>query len=91
MVENSQKSFILVIFDIFSLPRAAQTVPEGRDPPKKAGSKNFYKKHQIKSPEVYFIDLYRFTKSITSPDLKFMGSKKVVFYHDFIAALSYYF
>jgi hypothetical protein len=67
-VKNSRKSSILVIFEIFLIPRAAQGVPEAGDPPKLAGTKNFHKKHQIMSPEVKFIDLYRFTKPLTSLD-----------------------
>ena len=42
-VKNSQKSYILVIFDIIRIPRAAQGVPEAGDPSKMVGSKNFYK------------------------------------------------
>ena len=44
---------------------------EGLDPPGKAKIKYFYRNHKNRSPGVYFIDLYRFTKPLASLDFQF--------------------
>ena len=60
---------------IFGISDPSRGYTEGRDPPGKVRMKNFYKNHQIRSPGVYFTELHRFTKSLSSLNLKFLGVK----------------
>ena len=48
-----------------------QGCTEGGDPLGRRNLKIFYKNHQNRSPGVYFIDLHRFTKPLTSLDFKY--------------------
>ena len=66
-VKNSQKSLNMSISDNF---HPSQACTKGRDPPGSDEIKNFYKNHQNRSPGVYFNDIHRFTKPLTSLDLK---------------------
>ena len=67
-VKNIEKSLILMIFDHFD---PSLGCAKGRDPLGRPKLKIFYKNHQNRSPGVYFIELYRFTKPLTSLDLQF--------------------
>ena len=48
---------------------------EGGDPLGRRKFNIFYKNHKNRSPCVYFIDLYRFTKPLIPQDLQFYNSK----------------